>query len=184
MQANSPVAYQDFISTHRPKHRDPDGSDYEAYGEVQPVWTCTHHLIKLLVRTVEHNMTTTAASDLTTSGLDGQVEQGEAYTCTSTPTHIDMRMGIWTRQVEQGEAAKFLKRRSQGVELSRYEASLGHVDFEEALENASIKSLMTAAAIMIQMMSRMRKAKMRIAERKAQRELGLEGAPSGSAAAG
>jgi len=115
------------------------------------------HLIKLLVRTVEHNMTTTAASDLNTSGLDGQVEQSEA--------------------------AKFLKRRSQGVGLSRYEASLGHVDFEEALENASIKSLMTAAAIMIQMMSRMRKAKRRIADRKAQRELGLEGAPSGPAAA-
>ena len=35
MQASSPKAYQSFLSSHRPKHSDPDGSDYEAHGEVR-----------------------------------------------------------------------------------------------------------------------------------------------------
>ena len=67
------------------------------------------------------------------------------------------------------ETAKFLKRRSQGAELSRYEASLGDVNFGEALENAANKSMLTIAALKIQMMCRLRKAKRRINERKAEK---------------
>jgi len=143
MQASSPKAYQSFLSSHRPKHSDPDGSDYEAHGEVMPVWRRVEHTVHLIVRTVEHNMTVTAASDAKEAGVDGLLEVSET--------------------------AKFLKRRSQGAELSRYEASLGDVNFGEALENAANKSMLTIAALKIQMMCRLRKAKRRINERKAEK---------------
>ena len=39
-----------------------DGSDYEDHA-LQPAERCIHHLVKLLVRTVEHNTSNTAARD-------------------------------------------------------------------------------------------------------------------------
>ena len=139
MQATQPREYLLFLATHRPKHTDPDGSDYEDHA-LQPAERCIHHLVKLLVRTVEHNTSNTAARD--EAAADGTVEGHEA--------------------------AKFLKRRSKGVALQRFEAnaSLGDVDFASAVENAAVKKLLIGAALKIQMAMRLKKARKTIAERR------------------
>lgn len=136
MRANSPKAYQSFLESHRPKHSDPDGSDYEDHC-MQPVWRCVEHLIKLLVRTVEHN-----TSALRDAGAADGVVQAE-------------------------EAAKFMRKRTSGVNLESVSGNLANTDFAAALDSASLKMLLTAAAIKIQMAARLRNAKKRVAERKA-----------------
>ena len=97
-------------------------------------------MLLLLVRTVEH--ATSAKHDVGKS--DGVV------------------------QLE--EAAKFLQRRSGGATLedaTHHSAlTLGGVQFGEALESSKAKIIITAAAIRIQMASRARKARQRVAERK------------------
>ena len=138
MQANAPRTYREFLQTHRPKLGDPDGSDYDDVA-LQPAERCLEHLIKLLVRTVEHNKSATAASD--EAAADGLIEEDEAV--------------------------RFLKRRQAGHGLERFGASLTDVNFGERLEAAAAKQLFTVAAIKIQMMLRARKARERVAERKA-----------------
>ena len=73
MQAKQPKAFQRFLHTHRPMHKDPDGSDWEEHAK-QPVWRCVEHLVKLLVRTVEYN--TSAKRDGALA--DGVVQEEEA----------------------------------------------------------------------------------------------------------
>ena len=139
MQANSPKAYQHFLDTHRPQHKDPDGSDFEEHAS-QPVWRCIDHLIKLLVRTIEHN--TSAMRDA--SNADGVVQAEEA--------------------------AKFLRKRISGVDLSLQtftEGALANTDFFATLDSAAVRMLITASAIKIQMMTRLRNARKRVADRKA-----------------
>ena len=107
MQANSPNEYLSFLSTHRPRFTDPDGSDYDAHS-LQPSHRALEHLLHLLVRTVEHNTSSVAAQQ--ESAADGTVERSEA--------------------------AKFLKRRSGGLELQRFEASLREVRARSVRERA------------------------------------------------
>jgi hypothetical protein len=52
LQERSPKSFTKFLATHRPKHRMPDGTDFEDHAR-QPIWRCVEHVIKLLVRTVE-----------------------------------------------------------------------------------------------------------------------------------
>ena len=56
MQVDSPASYKAFLASHRPKHIDPDGSDYETHAQ-QPAWRCVEHLLSLIVRTVILNLT-------------------------------------------------------------------------------------------------------------------------------
>lgn len=109
-------------------------------GAAQQVWHCVEHLIKLIVRTVEH--ATSAKGD--SARADGVI------------------------QIE--EATKFLRSRADGASLedamSHSANALGRIQFGEALESSKWKVLTTAAAIKIQMMCRARKARQRVAERK------------------
>ena len=136
MQAESPKAYDKFLASHRPTHRDPDGSDFDEHAS-QPVWRCVEHTIKLLVRTIEYN--TSAIKDA--SAADGVVQSEEA--------------------------AKFMRKRTSGIDLAAVSGNLANTDFAAALDNASLKMLITAAAIKIQMMVRLRGARQRVAARKA-----------------
>ena len=139
MQAKQPKAFQRFLHTHRPMHKDPDGSDWEEHAK-QPVWRCVEHLVKLLVRTVEYN---------TSAKRDGALADGV---------------------VQEEEAAAFLRTRTAGINLENVEGSLAgrDVDFFKIMDNAASKIIVTAAAIKIQMASRLRKARMRIQIRKAE----------------
>lgn len=137
MRATSPQGYARFVETHRPRHTDPDGSDYEAHA-LQPAHRCVEHLLRVIVRTVEHNVSNTAATEMTRN-VDGVVEPSEA--------------------------AKFLQRRRQGADLGQYAISLQAVDFEATIENAATKKLLTTAAITIQLAKRARDARRRVAER-------------------
>ena len=141
MQAKEPKAYARFLRKNRPKFTDPDGSDYEKHA-LQPVEKCVEHLIKLLVKTVEHS--TSAKND--TSFADGVIQQSEA--------------------------AKFLKLRALGTELhlEHAAASMVGVDFAAAMENATLKLAMTAAAIKIQMMKRLKDARGRMEKRRREKE--------------
>ena len=56
------------------------------------------------------------------------------------------------------------------MDCTKSASSLGAIQFGEALENSKLKLLMTAAALRIQLMSRARKARQRVAERKARIE--------------
>jgi len=102
------------------------------------------HLLRLIIRTVEHN-TSASAGRHAGGTIDGTVE---AF-----------------------EAAKFLKRRQANFKLSRFEANedLAGLDFGETLDNAASKKLQTAAAITIQLLMRARKARQMVAERKARK---------------
>ena len=149
MQAKAPTVFAKFLQSHRPQHKDPDGSDWEKHA-AQPIWRCVDHLIRLIVRTVEHN--TSAVS----STHDGATVDGE---------------------VQKSEASKFVKTRSSGRELlhmapSKMSEALVDVDFEEKLEAAKAKSIMAVAVIKIQMMVRIRRARARVAERKARQLAG------------
>jgi len=143
MQTHSPREYMSFLTTHRPKYTDPDGSDYEKHA-LQPADRCMEHLLRLIIRTVEHN-TSASAGRHAGGTIDGTVE---AF-----------------------EAAKFLKRRQANFKLSRFEANedLAGLDFGETLDNAASKKLQTAAAITIQLLMRARKARQMVAERKARK---------------
>lgn len=152
MQAKQPKAFQRFLHTHRPMHKDPDGSDWEEHAK-QPVWRCVEHLVKLFVRTVEYN---------TSAKRDGSLADGV---------------------VQEEEATAFLRNRTAGINLENVEGSLAgrDVDFFKIMDNAASKIVVTAAAIKIQMASRLRKARMRIQIRKA--ELAAQQAAASSAAA-
>jgi hypothetical protein len=139
LQADAPAAYDEFLDAHRPRHKDPDGSDFDPEGTelralFQPVWLTIGHLIKLLVHTVEHN----------TSALKNE----------------DNADGV----IQQAEAAKFIKQRAQGQELAAGVAAerLAGADWRLAQD----KAIFTAAAIRIQLASRARKAKRRVEERR------------------
>ena len=134
MQIDSPNSYRSFLESHRPKHKDPDCSDWEKHC-LQPIWRCVEHLIKLLVRTIEIN--TSAIKD--DEAADGVVQASEA--------------SKFIKQRSQGAA--IMKRRG---------SVLADTDYETALENAALRKLMTAAAICIQMMMRSRAAKKRVAQ--------------------
>lgn len=139
MRANEPTAYASFLSTHRPKFTDPDGSDYEEHAK-QPVWCCVEHLIKLIVRTVEH--------------------------ATSARCDAERADGV----IQLDEATKFLRSRQEGRSLheamSHSASNLGRIQFGEALESSKWKILTTAAALRIQMACRARKARRKVEERK------------------
>jgi hypothetical protein len=139
MQTHSPIEYQSFLSTHRPRHQDHDGSDYAAHA-LQPSERCLEHLIKLIVRTVQTNTSHSASKDIL--ALD--------------------------RTVEDSEAAKFLKRRQQNISLARFESNdaLSKLNFSETLTSAAAKKMQTAAAIMIQLLLRARKARKEVRERR------------------
>ena len=139
MRANEPTAYATFLTTHRPKFSDPDGSDYEDHA-MQPVWNCVEHLAKLLIRTVEH--LTSARADA--SKADGKVSLEEAQ------KFLKKRAEGTPLEHASAHAAQ----------------SLGRIQFGEALESSKLKILTTAAAIRIQMASRARKARQRVEERK------------------
>jgi len=145
MQADSPNSYAAFVESHRPKHQDPDGSDWEKHAE-QPIWRCVEHLIKLLVRTIEIN--------------------------TSALKNDDAADGV----VQANEARKFIRARTSGVEIHKKAGILAGTDFETALENAASKKLMTAAATLIQLMSRARRAKKRVAQIRAEKAKALAAA--------
>jgi hypothetical protein len=139
MQANAPKAYRSFLETHRPQFQDPDGSDYETHA-LQPVWRCVDHMLKLIVRTIEH--ATSARNDA--SAADGIVQSEEA--------------------------AKFLKQRAAGLTLetisSHSAGGLASVDFAEALDSSKARMITIAAALKIQMANRARRARNRVAERR------------------
>jgi len=103
----------------------------------QPVWRCVEHLVKLLIRTVEFN--TSAARD--SSVADGVVQADEA--------------------------AKFLRKRTSGIDLEAIEGNLGTTDFFATMDSAATKIVLTAAAIKIQMATRIKRARKRIADRRA-----------------
>ena len=73
MQTDAPHEYRAFLESHRPRHKDPDGSDLEEH-QLQPIWTCVHHLVKVLVRTVEFNTSALRNAD----NADGAVQAHEA----------------------------------------------------------------------------------------------------------
>lgn len=73
MQVDSPHTYNTFLESHRPKHKDPDCSDWDQHA-IQPIWRCIEHVVKLLVRTVEIN-TSAVKSD---EASDGVVQATEA----------------------------------------------------------------------------------------------------------
>jgi len=134
LQSASPVDFQAFLTSHRPKHTDPNGSDFEKHA-AQPVERCVDHFIRLVVRIVEHN------------------------TCDSAALEEDV-----PGSVDPNEAAKFLKRRLASKPLQKVSpSSLCTIDFTEVLENAAFRSLRTAAATTIQLMYWMRQAKRRVA---------------------
>lgn len=140
MRINEPVSYTAFLTSHRPKFSDPDGSDYDEAAH-QPVWRCLEHLLKLIIRTIEH--ATSATNDV--ARADGVVSDDEM--------------------------TRFLKRRGEGglaLEAVAYHSaqSLGRIQFGEALESSKSRAMTTAAAIRIQMASRARKARQRVQERK------------------
>jgi len=148
MQTHSPTSYTAFLASHRPRYVDPDGGDYEAH-QLQPVERCVEHFLKLLVRTVEHNTSAVAAS------TDGGTIDGT---------------------IEASEAARFLKRRQRHLELGRFDsfAHLNALDFTATIESAASKKLLAAAAVMIQLMVRSRKARQLVAERKRARDAARE----------
>ena len=138
MRSKEPTAYKKFLKSHKPAFTDPDGSDYDEHAK-QPVWRCIEHLIKLIVRTIEHS--TSAKHDA--SAADGVVQAEEA--------------------------AKFLKQRLGGASLDDAMAhsanSLGRIEFGEALESSALRVIVTAAAIRIQMSIRAKSARRRVVER-------------------
>ena len=138
MQTHSPTEFQSFLSTHRPRHQDHDGSDYAAHA-LQPSERCLEHLIKLIVRTVQTNTSHNASKDI-----------------------------AFDRTVEDSDAAKFLKRRQQNISLARFESNdaLSKLNFSETLTSAAAKKMQTAAAIMIQLLLRARKARKEVRERR------------------
>jgi hypothetical protein len=156
MQADDPLSFQTFVEQRKPKHKDPDGSDFDEHAE-QPIWRCVQHLISLLVRTVEQN--TSGLRDEHATGVDGAVDKAEA--------------------------AKFIRARSQARQLHLRAGGLAGTDFNQAMENAKAKAITTAAAIMIQMAHRAKRARARVAARKVEMKLtprGAEGeqAPDGT----
>ena len=138
MHAKQPKAFHKFLQTHKPQHKDPDGSDWDAHKQ-QEVWRCVEHLIKLLVRTVEFN---------TSAKVNAAVADGA---------------------IQAEEAAKFLRKRASGQHLEQVEGSLGDTDFFASMDNAASMIITTAAAMKIQMASRLAKARRKIAARKAQK---------------
>ena len=140
MQAEDTKLYDAFLESHRPRHADADGSDFDAKGTgldalFQPVWLTIQHLVDLLVRTVEHN--------------------------TSALRNDDAADGV----IQENEAAKFIRMRSQGTELDMKQSLVG-ADWQLAQD----KAVFTAAAIKIQLASRAKKAKKKVAERKQRME--------------
>ena len=78
MQVDSPSAYAEFLDSRRPRHKDADGSDYDADGTglkalFQPIWLTLKHLVHLLIRTVEHNTSAIKNDD----AADGVVQEDE-----------------------------------------------------------------------------------------------------------
>ena len=150
LQADNPLAYTEFLETHRPRHQDADGSDFDAEGTglgafFQPVWLTIQHLVDLLIYTVERN--------------------------TSALTKESVADGA----VDADEAANFIRRRSTGKALSVQSGKLAGADWRMAQD----KAMFTAAAIKIQLASRAKKARRKVEERRlrneeVQREQALE----------
>jgi hypothetical protein len=139
MQQDNPKAYIDFLDTHRPKHNDPDGSDFDPEGTglralFQPIHLLIKHLVSLLIHTVEHN----------TSALRDETQADGA--------------------IQADEAAKFIKRRSTGKDLTlgARKGMLDNTDWAMAQDRA----FFTAAAIKIQLASRAKKAKRAVEARR------------------
>ena len=103
-------------------------------------WKRVEHLIQFLVRTIEFN--TSAIND------DGKAD------------------GV----VQANEAAKFIRQRTLGRDISRRAGSLAGTDFVLAMENAKSKAITTAAAIKIQMANRAKRARAKVAERRRLKE--------------
>lgn len=87
------------------------GEDYEKH-QLQPIWRCVEHLIKLLVRTVEFN------------------------------TQINRPISATDGGVDDDEAKRFLRQRIKGIALDRSAAaySMGSIDFEAAMENVQTRA--------------------------------------------
>ena len=191
MQVDSPASYKAFLTSHRPKHIDPDGSDYEKHAQ-QPAWRCVEHLLSLIVRTVTINLTEAPPSHTTThstshtaaaSGSGGVGSAGGAAGAGAAGAgagggapSISGAGGGATQRVQTGAVQRvdaaaallFLKRRSQGKPLHRPLASLGDVDFEECIENAASRAIRMISATKIQMMYWLRNARRRVSARRSQ----------------
>ena len=136
MQVDDPEAYKEFLDTHRPRHQDVDGSDWDAEGTglkglFQPIWITIQHLIHLLIWTVEFN----TSARRNEKAADGAIQEEEA--------------------------AAFIRKRSQGDALHRTNTIQG-ADWRLAQD----KAVFTAAAIKIQLASRAKKAKKKVEERR------------------
>lgn len=141
LQADDPAAYKQFLETHRPRHQDADGSDFDAEGTglkglFQPVWLTIQHLVHLLIFTVEYN----TSARRNEAAADGAVQATEA--------------------------AAFIKQRSSGKELHLRTGALAGADWRLAQD----KAVFTAAAIKIQLASRAKKAKRQVAARRERNE--------------
>lgn len=149
LQADSAMrrdtAYAEFLESHRPRHHDPDGSDFDAAGTqlgplFQPVWLTIAHLVKLCIHTVEHN--------------------------TSALVNDDAADGV----IQTSEAAKFIRQRSSGKHLEMKTGALANADWQAA----SDKAIFTAAAIKIQLASRAKKARRKVEERRQRGAVAVE----------
>ena len=128
MQAHSPTEYAQFVSSRKPTHSDPDGSDFHQHSAqvrtaqhaaqqsgthsltasfpfLQPVWRCVEHLVKIIVRTIEGNASTQGAA----GASDGVVQEDE----------MD----------------RFLKQRSKGLALTlKSDLNTSEMDWSEVME--------------------------------------------------
>ena len=137
MQVDDPEAYKEFLDTHRPRHQDVDGSDWDAEGTglkglFQPIWITIQHLIHLLIWTVEFN----TSARRNEKAADGAIQEEEA--------------------------AAFIRKHSQGDALHRTNTDPAGADWRLAQD----KAVFTAAAIKIQLASRAKKAKKKVEERR------------------
>jgi hypothetical protein len=168
MQANKPNDYKAFLRTHRIECIHPDGKDWNAHA-VQHVGRCVEHLCSLFVRTIEFNTSKAIFADVQADGV-----------------------------AQEDEITRFVKMRADGIELKLkvrnnartsppvappppcahqpwspivlWQASLDEsTDFGEALEKAKGRMLAKTSAVLIQCMRRAKKARERVAARKAER---------------
>ena len=138
MQANEPRSYASFLETHRSRHRDPSGADIEKH-QLQPVWCCIEHLIRLLVRTVKHGA--------------GPPVVRQARTLNAPQA-----------DVQADEVERFGRARSAGAALDHREASLAlkSVIFVSVLDTPETKQVCYVSALRLQQAVRSRGARRRV----------------------
>lgn len=141
LQRDAPREFERFLVECKPRHKHPDGEDWEKHTS-QPVWLCIDALLSLLIRTVEYN--TSALHDA--AAADGVVQASEIKRFLAKRSKGDKL----TTDTVKG---------CTGFE----QGALG-----AALEAARTKHLFTVAAIKLQMA---RRAKLARDKLKARREM-------------